>query len=157
MQTQDPRSIELKSLIRGFITDQTGLYFKDHDLKGLDEALAKRRTALGIDSLSAYFTYLTSGDSKESELRELLNILTINHTYFFRNEAQFKALKEKVLPEFCLQEEKRGLVRPETRITDLERGMLFRRGSVFDRHRYPRGDPGPGELGYPDIGHRRLE
>jgi chemotaxis protein methyltransferase CheR len=37
-----------------------------------------------------------------------LNRLTINHTYFFRNEAQFKALEERVLPE--LIERKRSSV-----------------------------------------------
>ncbi|MBF0123290.1 MAG: hypothetical protein HQL21_07810, partial [Candidatus Omnitrophica bacterium] len=45
---------ELESRIHGFITDQTGLYFKDHDLRGLHEALTKRMRALALDSLPAY-------------------------------------------------------------------------------------------------------
>ena len=38
-------------------------------------------------------------ENKENEFRELLNLLTIKHTYFFRNEPHFKALKENILPK----------------------------------------------------------
>lgn len=55
--------------------------------------------ACSFDTVLAYYAYLTSSEKKDDELRELLNRLTINHTYFFRNEPQFKVLKEKVLPE----------------------------------------------------------
>jgi chemotaxis protein methyltransferase CheR len=41
---------------------------------------------------------LTFSEEREDEFRELLNLLTVNHTCFFRNEPQFKALKEKILP-----------------------------------------------------------
>ena len=55
--------------------------------------------ACSFDTVLAYYAYLTSSEKKDDELRELLNRLTINHTYFFRNEPQFKVLKEKILPE----------------------------------------------------------
>jgi chemotaxis protein methyltransferase CheR len=55
--------------------------------------------ACSFGTVLAYYTYVTSSEKKDDELRELLNRLTVNHTYFFRNEPQFKALKEKVLPE----------------------------------------------------------
>lgn len=55
--------------------------------------------ACSFDTVLAYYTYLTSSEKKDDELRELLNRLTVNHTYFFRNEPQFKVLKEKILPE----------------------------------------------------------
>ncbi|MDD5432525.1 MAG: hypothetical protein PHO70_06030 [Candidatus Omnitrophica bacterium] len=90
---------ELKHRIKNSITDRTGLYFKDHDLGELEDKIALRMVACGIDSPVNYYSYLTTSSKKEDELRELLNLLTINHTYFFRNEAQFKALKERILPE----------------------------------------------------------
>jgi len=52
-----------------------------------------------IDSPLTYYGLLTCSEEKEDEFRELLNHLTVNHTCFFRNEPQFKALKEKILPE----------------------------------------------------------
>jgi chemotaxis protein methyltransferase CheR len=55
--------------------------------------------ACSFDTVLAYYAYITSSEKKDDELRELLNRLTINHTYFFRNEPQFKVLKEKILPE----------------------------------------------------------
>ncbi len=61
-----------------------------------------------FDTILAYYAYLTSSEKKDDELRELLNRLTINHTYFFRNEPQFKVLKEKILPELIERRQKMG-------------------------------------------------
>lgn len=90
---------ELKSRLKSFITERSGLYFRDHDLKGLEDALVERIQSLGMDSAVTYYSYITNPEHREDELRELLNKLTITHTYFFRNEAQFKALRERILPE----------------------------------------------------------
>jgi chemotaxis protein methyltransferase CheR len=90
---------EIRQRFKAFINNRTGLYFKDYDLKDLDAVIAERMRERGIETVLAYYTFLTASEQKEEELRELLNRLTINHTYFFRNEPQFKALKEKILPE----------------------------------------------------------
>ena len=55
--------------------------------------------ACSFDTVLAYYACLTSSEKRDDELRELLNRLTINHTYFFRNEPHFKVLKDKILPE----------------------------------------------------------
>lgn len=90
---------EIRQRFKNFINNRTGLYFKDYDLKDLDSVVLARMNDLKIDTALAYYAYLTTSQHREDELRELLNRLTINHTYFFRNEPQFKALKEKILPE----------------------------------------------------------
>ncbi len=90
---------ELKSRLKSFITERCGLYFRDHDLKGLEDALIERIRSRGMDSAVTYYSYITNPEHREDELRELLNKLTITHTYFFRNEPQFKALRERILPE----------------------------------------------------------
>ena len=92
-----PEDISIR--FKNFINNRTGLYFKDYDLKDIDNVIAQRMNACGFDTVIAYYTYLTVSEKREDELRELLNRLTINHTYFFRNEPQFKVLKEKILPE----------------------------------------------------------
>ncbi|MCX5712157.1 MAG: tetratricopeptide repeat protein [Candidatus Omnitrophica bacterium] len=91
--------IELRNRFKEFITGRGGLYFKDHDLRDLEAAISQRRESLKFDSVLSYYSYLTASEKKEDELRELLNLLTINHTYFFRNEPQFEVLKDKVLPD----------------------------------------------------------
>ena len=97
---------EIRQRFKSFINNRTGLYFKDYDLKDLDAMIAVRMEELKIDTVLTYYTYLTISEHKEDELRELLNRLTINHTYFFRNEPQFKALKEKILPELIERKSK---------------------------------------------------
>jgi len=94
-----PITADLKGQFRNFVASRGGLYFKDHDLRNLEGAISLRMKSRGIHSLPGYYAYLTTSPQKENEFRELLNIITINHTYFFRNTPQFKAFREKVLPE----------------------------------------------------------
>lgn len=98
---------ELRMRFNSHIASRTGLYFKGYDMADLDGAITGRMASCGMDSALSYYTYLTMSDKKEDELRELLNRLTVNHTYFFRNEAHFKALRDKVLPEL-LQRKRAG-------------------------------------------------
>lgn len=91
--------VELKIKFKNLVNERSGLYFKDYDLRDLERAVTERLKACGLDSPIAYYELLVNSSRREDEFRELLNILTVNHTYFFRNEPQFKALKEKILPE----------------------------------------------------------
>lgn len=104
---------EIRLRFKNYINNRTGLYFKDYDLKDIDAIVAERMKACSFDTVLAYYAYLTTSDKREDELRELLNRLTINHTYFFRNEPQFKVLKEKILPEII---ERKGQEKPAIRI-----------------------------------------
>ena len=90
---------DLRSQIKIHIAERCGLYFRDHDLRNLETGVTQRMKACGFDSVHSYYLHLTTSEGKEAEFRELLNLLTINHTYFFRNEPQFLAFKEKVLPQ----------------------------------------------------------
>lgn len=90
---------ELKIRFRSFVTARSGLYFKDYDLKDLEDAIYKRMRALNIASPLQYYDIVTKSEGREDEFRNFLNLLTIKHTYFFRSEHQFKVLKDKVLPE----------------------------------------------------------
>ena len=90
---------ELKKEFRNLVTGRCGLYFRDHDLRNLEDAVTARMKSRGLSSAAAYYNHLTTSAEKEDEFRELLNLLTINHTYFLRNEPHFRALREKVLPE----------------------------------------------------------
>ena len=112
---------DLKGQLKSYIADRCGLYFRDHDLRNLEAGVTQRMKTCGFDSPHAYYIHLTTSEEKEGEFRELLNLLTINHTYFFRNEPQFMAFKEKtleVLIERKMQEALTvsGVVRPSLRI-----------------------------------------
>jgi chemotaxis protein methyltransferase CheR len=102
--------------LESFITQQCGLYFKDYDLKNLRKAIGERLVVCGLDSEEEYYSYLTTSQYKEKEFRELLNLLTIQHTYFFRNQPHFKVLKEKILPEIIERKRKASTEKPSIRI-----------------------------------------
>ncbi len=110
---------ELRIKFKDFVCSRGGLYFKDHDLKNLDDAIVERMKIRGMAAVASYYAFLTTSDERDDEFRELLNLLTINHTYFFRNEAHFEVLKEKVLPVLIEEKTKMALrdgTKPKLRI-----------------------------------------
>lgn len=52
---------------------------------------------MGMSSFSEYITLIKRGNSKQIET--LINRLTTNHTFFYREDNHYKFLKEIVLPE----------------------------------------------------------
>lgn len=109
-------SEELKLKFKNIINERCGLYFRDHDLKDLEKAISLRMNALSIDSAVSYYNLLLFSGRKEEEFRELLDLLTVNHTYFFRNQPQFKALKEVILPEIINRKLSQVTEKPVLRI-----------------------------------------
>jgi chemotaxis protein methyltransferase CheR len=53
----------------------------------------------GYDSYQEYYNFLKFHPEGRLEIRELLDLITIGETYFFRNKAQFNVLMKFVLPE----------------------------------------------------------
>ena len=108
--------IDLLKKFREAVIRHSGLYFKDQGLRNLEEIIPRRMEVLGLASPTGYYVYLTTSKEREAEFRELLNLLTVNHTYFFRNESQFKALREKILPEIIKRKLRSKEGRPSLRI-----------------------------------------
>lgn len=82
---------------RAAITQRLGLMFDDAKLGFLAEILQRRLGKLKYAS-DAYLSMLEQGAWAE-EASALAQELTITETYFFRNNEQFRALAEIVLPE----------------------------------------------------------
>ena len=92
---EDCSSIIYRKL-KDLIHKRCGLYFDENE-SNLNFSLKQRMQILGVD-LDEYYSRLTN-ENEEKEFRELLNLLTIKHTYFFRNQPQFEALSQIVLPQ----------------------------------------------------------
>ncbi|MBI5374351.1 MAG: protein-glutamate O-methyltransferase [Candidatus Schekmanbacteria bacterium] len=60
--------------------------------------LSKRLRALNINSFENYLTFIEKEPSKK-ELNYMVDILTTNKTYFFRESQHFDLLKQKVIPK----------------------------------------------------------
>ena len=81
-----------------FFYRKTGILFDVAKRYFVDKRLIERMVATECDSFRTYFTLLRFPASG-GELQALTNIMTVNETYFFREEYQFQCLVQSILPE----------------------------------------------------------
>ena len=83
-----------------------GLHFGPDARYLLEKRLARRLRALELKSFAAYHYRVRSAPAHDEELANLVDELTTNETYFFRERSQLRALIGEIFSE--LQEERRG-------------------------------------------------
>lgn len=83
---------------RQWLFQNSGITLNDSKKSLVSGRLNKRIARLGMNSFSAYLKLIRSGDQQEAQV--LLNILTTNETYFFREHKHFEFMQSIVLPEF---------------------------------------------------------
>ena len=81
-----------------FFYRRTGISFEATKRYFVDKRLVERIVATGTGNFRGYFTMLRFQASGE-ELQQLTNLMTVNETYFLREEYQFKCLVDSILPE----------------------------------------------------------
>ena len=86
-------------LFRNLIYNESGMYLKENKKDFLEHRLSKRMTAM--QTASPYWYYRLITEEKKSELRMLLDVLTVNETSFFRNGPQIDLFKKVILPELA--------------------------------------------------------
>lgn len=85
--------------LREFIYTLTGIYFQDNKKYLLESRISKRLQALRLAQYEDYLQYIKFGARKEDEKKFLYDAITINETYFFRNEPQFEIFEKTLVPE----------------------------------------------------------
>jgi chemotaxis protein methyltransferase CheR len=75
--------------------DIAGIVLTDAKKVLLTGRLTKRLVALGLDNYTQYFKYVTGG-AHSDELQFMVDLLTTNETYFFREPQHFDYLKQIV-------------------------------------------------------------
>jgi len=85
-------------LLRDFIHDYCGIYFDDGSKFLLERRLNRRLEQHQLRSFSEYYHLLRYDRKREDELVILIDNLTTNETYFFRESAQLRAFSEEILP-----------------------------------------------------------
>ncbi len=90
---------------REFFYRKTGIQFEASKRYFVDKRLLERMAATDNALFRSYFTMLRFQASGE-ELQTLTNLMTVNETYFFREEYQFNCLVNSILP--LLVEKKRN-------------------------------------------------
>jgi chemotaxis protein methyltransferase CheR len=94
-----PLGIDVFRLLRDLIRDYCGIYFDDDSRYLLEKRLSRRVKNHHFNSFRDYFRYLLYDKNRDEELASIIDILTVNETYFFREQNQLKAFSEEILPE----------------------------------------------------------
>lgn len=92
--------------IRDFIYDYCGLYFDLESKYMLEKRLNRRLAQLHFSSFKDYYYQLRYSRDRDEELSTVIDLLTTNETYFFREDFQLKTFTEEILPE--IMKKKRG-------------------------------------------------
>lgn len=95
-------------LLRDLVYEHCGLHFSEDSKYLLEKRLGKRLRHHGLDSFKDYYYLLRYNPDRDQELTEVIDALTTNETYFFREEFQLKTFIRDILPEIRQQKEKEG-------------------------------------------------
>jgi len=83
---------------REFFYGATGISYGENERYFVNKWLIDRITKSGLLNFADYFDKLRRRDAT-AEIERLTNLLTINETYFYREEYQFECLVGGILPE----------------------------------------------------------
>jgi chemotaxis protein methyltransferase CheR len=84
--------------LRKILEKSAGLVHDESRRDSLTFAVAERMEAVGASSSGGYLAML-SGPGGAPERQQLIDVVTIQETHFFRNPPQIRALRQHVLPE----------------------------------------------------------
>lgn len=94
-----PMSDETFRLLRDLIKNYCGIFFDDSSKYLLERRLSRRVMLLNLNDFRDYYRFLLYDSKREEELSAIMDILTVNETYFFREPNLLKAFSEEILPE----------------------------------------------------------
>lgn len=95
-------------LLCDLVRKHYGLHFSEDTRFLVEKRVARRLDQLGTTSVSSYLYELRRAGPGSDEMSALVDELTTNETYFFRELSQLRALIEEIVPE-------RRLGRPDAR------------------------------------------
>jgi chemotaxis protein methyltransferase CheR len=96
------------TLLRDCIYAHCGIYFDQDSKYILEKRLSNRLTDLNLATFYDYYHFLKYNRSKEQELMDIMDVLTTNETYFFRESFQLKAFTQEIIPELIKKKSARG-------------------------------------------------
>lgn len=95
IQMTEIEFVELKDIIY----NNSGILFTENKKYLLENRLSKRVSALNFRTFQEYIYYLKYDVRKRMELETLINLVTINETYFLRERGQLDYLVSNIIPE----------------------------------------------------------
>lgn len=95
-------------LLRDFVYQHCGLHFTEDSKYLLEKRLGKRLQHHNLKSFKDYYYFLRYNPNKEQELSEVVDQLTTNETYFYREDFQLRTFIEEIIPEIRQRKEAEG-------------------------------------------------
>jgi len=89
---------------------KTGIRFEDNKRYFVDKRLVERMGHTGSANFREYFSKLRF-DTDGVEMQALVNLMTVNETYFFREQYQFDCLVNSILPEIVARKKDNRTIR----------------------------------------------
>ena len=84
---------------RQCIENRTGIYIDDNRQGSFKISIDTRMGVLGIKGYDAYYSFIITNTLGKKEFDELLNLILIKETFFFRDDKQLQVLVKNILPE----------------------------------------------------------
>ena len=85
-------------ILRDLICERTGLHFDEGKRQILADKLSLHVTERGFNSFLDFYYLLKYGPDTEREWPPVIDALSVQETYFWREMAQIKALVDEILP-----------------------------------------------------------
>ena len=98
MAEKIPMSTEEFRLFRDMVYNYCGIFFQDDVKYFLERRLNPRLQEKQSASFAEYYRHLRYSPTRRQEMEDMVEVLTTNETYFFREEYQLKAFSEEILP-----------------------------------------------------------
>jgi len=98
---------ELYQRFVDLIYQRTGIWFEANKRYFVDKRLDERIAELGLENYREYYQLLKFS-TDQTELQQLVNRLTVNETYFFRDFPQLQGFAEEVLLKIVKAKVKAG-------------------------------------------------
>jgi len=86
--------------IRRLVYEHSRITIEDRKIDLVHSRLAKRLRALKLDDYDAYCQLLQS-ENAAAEIQQLVDVISTNHTFFFREEKHFQFLRDRAVPELA--------------------------------------------------------
>ena len=106
-QVQALRTEEIRRLCQ-FLHRRTGMIFGESKRYYIERRVDDRMAATGMRTFNAYFAHV---EADGGEVEQLINIFTVNETYFYREDHQLRCLTSSLLPEVVRGRKPGDLVR----------------------------------------------
>ncbi len=94
--------------IRDLVYKVSGIYKAEEKLYLLAAGCERRMKQLATKNARDYWEHLTAHPSRDGEMRQLLNEITIGETCLFRSQPQLDALRKVILPEIITRKPSRS-------------------------------------------------